>query len=381
MASIIETKFGTWRATIKRKGTKPQYKVFKRKTDAEVWARNIEGAIDRGEHRPAAKGERITFDELVILFLTDKDHGLSTHSINQQKLVPGKLKFWRQEFGFAILRDITPELIDEATERLQKKRIISTAGNDRGQISPSTVRTLLGNLGTVFRYAVTKRFIRETPMRQIHGKPEANDERVRILTDDERVRLLAACDISQTPELPVAVCLSLNTGLRKSELFGLTQERVNITECPKRYQADGLPFVIPPRHILVEITKNGHPRLMPLNDEAVDALESWMQTRPIDDQALVFPSRETPRKPLDIDRPWETALRRAEITDFRWHDMRHCFASELIMSGASVAQVAKLTGHRDLKSLMRYSHLSPEHSHELVARISRQIQVRNGEQK
>jgi integrase len=336
-----------------------------------VWARNIEGQIDRGEHKPAAKGERLTFDELVELFLTDTEHGLPTHSANQQKLVPGKLKFWRKELGHILLRELSPELIDEATEKLQIKRIISTAGNDHGQISPSTVRTLLGNLGTVFRYAVTKRFIRETPMRQIHNKPQPNDERVRILSEDERVNLLATCDISKTPELPVSVRLALNTGLRKSELFGLTQERVNLSESPKRYQDNGLPFVIPPRHILIEITKNGHPRLIPLNADAADALAGWVRIQPIDGKALVFPSRETPRKPLDIDRPWETALRRAEITDFRWHDMRHCFASELIMSGASVAQVAKLTGHRDLKSLMRYSHLSPEHSHELVARLNR----------
>jgi integrase len=371
MATVVQTEFGTWRVTVRRKGTKTLTKTFKRKTDADNWATQTEADINKGEHRPEAKGAGLSFAELWKAFCADDVDGLPSQSATQQKVMPGKVKFWLDAFGYVLLRELTPELIDDAVEQLKQKRIISTAGNDHGQISPSTVRKYLSDLGTVFKYAVTKRFIRETPMRQVHGKPEANDERVRILTDDERIRLLAACDISQTPELPVTVRLALNTGLRKSELFGLTQDRVNITDRAKRYQADGLPFVIPPRHILVEITKNGHPRLMPLNDEAADALASWMRTQPIDAKALVFPSRETPRKPLDIDRPWETALRRAEITDFRWHDMRHCFASELIMSGASVAQVAKLTGHRDLKSLMRYSHLSPEHSHELVARISR----------
>ncbi len=371
MATFVETDSGSWKAIIRRKGAKPLFKTFKRKTDAEVWARNIEGQIDRGEHRPEAKGAGLSFAELWKAFCADDVDGLPSQSATQQKVMPGKVKFWLDAFGYVLLRELTPELIDDAVDLLKQKRIISTAGNDHGQISPSTVRKYLSDLGTVFKYAVTKRFIRETPMRQVHGKPEANDERVRILTDDERVKLLAACDISQTPELPITVRLALNTGLRKSELFNLTWERVNTTDRAKRYQADGLPFVIPRRHILVEITKNGHPRLMPLNDDAAEALASWMRTQPIDAKALVFPSRETPRKPLDIDRPWETALRRAEVTDFRWHDMRHCFASELIMSGASVAQVAKLTGHRDLKSLMRYSHLSPEHSHELVARLGR----------
>lgn len=371
MATITQTKFGTWNVKIRRKGTKTLTRSFARKTDAEVWARNQEAAIDRGEHRPESKGASLSFAELWKAYGADEEGGLLSLSATQQKVMPGKMKFWLDAFGYVLLRELTPELIDDAVERLKHKRITSTAGNDHGQISPSTVRKYLSDLGTVFKYAVTKRFIRETPMRQIHGKPEANDERVRILSDDERVCLLAACDLSQTPELPATVRLALNTGLRKSELFGLTQDRVNTTDRAKRYQAAGLPFVIPPRHILVEITKNGHPRLMPLNDDASEALANWMRAQPIDPKALIFPSRETPRKPLDIDRPWQTALRRAEIDDFRWHDMRHCFASELIMSGASVAQVAKLTGHRDLKSLMRYSHLSPEHSHELVARISR----------
>lgn len=372
MATIVQTEFGTWRVTVRRKGAKTLTKSFKRRTDADNWATQTEAAINKGEYRPEAKGAGLSFAELWKAFCADDADGLPSQSATQQKVMPGKMKFWLHAFGYVLLRELTPELIDETVEALKQKRIISTVGHDHGQISPSTTRKYLSDLGTVFKYAVTKRYIRESPMRQVHGKPKANDERVRILTDDERARLLAACDISQTPELPVSVRLALNTGLRKSELFGLTQDRVNLTNRAKRYQSNGLPFVIPPRHLLVEITKNGHPRLMPLNHDAANALAGWMRTQPIDPAALIFPSRETPRKPLDIDRPWQTALRRAEIEDFRWHDMRHCFASELIMSGASVVQIAKLTGHKDLKSLMRYSHLSPDHSHELVARINRE---------
>ncbi len=72
---------------------------------------------------------------------------------------------------------------------------------------------------------------------------------------------------------------------------------------------------------------------------------------------------------LGLRRPWETALRRAGIEGIRWHDLRHTFASLMLKSGASHIELAKLTGHKDLKSLMRYAHISPEHSSGLVTKM------------
>jgi Phage integrase family len=63
----------------------------------------------------------------------------------------------------------------------------------------------------------------------------------------------------------------------------------------------------------------------------------------------------------DVKNAFQTALETAEIKDFTWHDLRHTFASWLIMKGASLRSVAELLGHRGLRMVMRYAHLSPEH--------------------
>src|SRR4051812_49408463 len=63
--------------------------------------------------------------------------------------------------------------------------------------------------------------------------------------------------------------------------------------------------------------------------------------------------------PTDVKNAFHTALGAADVTDFTWHDLRHTFASWLIMKGASLRSVAELLGHRGLRMVMRYAHLSP----------------------
>src|SRR5262249_45500417 len=63
----------------------------------------------------------------------------------------------------------------------------------------------------------------------------------------------------------------------------------------------------------------------------------------------------------DIKNGWKTAVKRAGITNFRWHDLRHCFASWLVMKGVDLEVVQKLLGHRNIRITQRYAHLSPQY--------------------
>ena len=87
------------------------------------------------------------------------------------------------------------------------------------------------------------------------------------------------------------------------------------------------------------------------------------------DTDLVFPSSIHPDQPVDLRAPWEAALKRAEITDFRWHDLRHSTASYLAMNGATLAEIAEVLGHKTLAMVKRYAHLSEAHTAKVVSRM------------
>jgi integrase len=149
------------------------------------------------------------------------------------------------------------------------------------------------------------------------------------------------------------VVLSLNTGLRRGEVFSLTWHCVN-------FQA---------KTLTVEGTtaKSGQTRHIPLNDEALSVLKAWRkQTQ---GEGLVFPGKDANR--LDnVRKSWAGVLNAAKIASFRWYDLRHDFVSKLVMAGMSLNTVRDLLGHADLSTTLRYAHLAPDHRAQAVALLS-----------
>ena len=76
-------------------------------------------------------------------------------------------------------------------------------------------------------------------------------------------------------------------------------------------------------------------------------------------EARAFSGRKPGGRLLDLPNDWEEFLQKAKIEDFRWHDLRHTFASRLVMAGVDLYTVCKLLGHHDIKMTMRYAHLHP----------------------
>ncbi len=90
------------------------------------------------------------------------------------------------------------------------------------------------------------------------------------------------------------------------------------------------------------------------------------------DTDLLFPSTKGD-KPYEIKKSWEAVLKKAEITDFRFHDLRHSAASYLAMNGASLAEIAEVLGHKTLQMVKRYAHLSEAHTSSVVASMNERI--------
>ncbi len=186
-------------------------------------------------------------------------------------------------------------------------------------------------------------------------KPKEPRGRVRFLSDDERIRLLASCKESNSPYLYAATVLALSTGGRRMEVLGLRWSDIDFVRSV----------------ITLHETKNGERRILPLAGYALTLIKELANSRPPDCD-WVFPGNDR-KAPVDIRTPWENALKRAGISDFKFHDLRHSCASYLAMDGASLAEIAEILGHKTLQMVKRYAHLSDSHTSKVVARMNEKI--------
>lgn len=336
MATITKRtgKNGTsYKVQIRIKGHPAETASFDRLTDAKRWAAETEAAIRQGKHFGIAR--RRSFANLAEKYETSISEHLKSAEARQ-----GHFKYWRQAFDGHTLEDITPALIADAYAKLHKD----------GARSIATANRYLATLSASFTYAVKELgWIERNPCSRVRkGKESAG--RVRYLTDDERTRLLKACKESRNPLLYPACVLALSTGARQSELMNLRWGQVDFGR----------------RTILLREgeTKNGSGRVLPLTGEACELLRDMSKVRDLKDDR-VFPVPAEGRGFGSMRNAWDKALERAQVEDFRWHDLRHTAASYLTMAGVGSMEVAKMLGHKTLQMTARYSHLSPERTVEL----------------
>jgi integrase len=144
------------------------------------------------------------------------------------------------------------------------------------------------------------------------------------------------------------VLLSLNTGLRRGELTSITRGDVDL------------------RAKVVAIcggySKAGRARHIQLNSEAIEVLKRYKKQHSGEGRIFTVHS---------VKKAWGELLTKAKISGFRWHDLRHSFASRLVMKGVDLNTVRELLGHSSLTMTLRYAHLVPEHKAAAVEKLVR----------
>lgn len=339
------------RVKIRLKGYPVQSATFERLTDAKKWAQDIESAIRNGRHFKTSEAKRHTLAELIDRYIGTV---LPTKPKSKDKQT-AQLQWWKEQIGAYTLADVTPALIVHHRDKLGGG--ITVRGTQR---SPATVVRYMAALSHAFTIAVKEwGWIDDSPMRKV-SKPKESRGRVRFLSDDERHRLLKACKESSNTYLYPLVVLALSTGMRHGEIVGLTWDDVDLHRG---------------RAVLHE-TKNGERRAVVITGHVLELLKELAKVRRIDTD-LLFPSRERrpqkPQKPIDLRMAWEAALKKADIRDFRFHDLRHSAASYLAMNGASLAEIAEVMGHKTLQMVKRYAHLSEGHTARVVESMNKKI--------
>ncbi|MCF7986369.1 MAG: site-specific integrase [Methylovulum sp.] len=337
----------TYKAEVRLKGYPAQRATFKRKTDAKKWIQDTESAIREGRHFKTTEAKKHTLGDLVDRYIKDV---LPTKPKQAHAQRP-QLERWKAELGSYVLADITPALIVECRDKLLAEPTPRGA-----QRTPATVVRYMAALSHAFTIAVNEwQWLEDSPMRKVK-KPKEPKGRVRWLDDGEREKLLQACKASTNPLLYPCVILAMSTGMRQGELMGLKWQDVNLK--------DG--------YLILHETKNGERRRIPLSGLGLSLLKEHARVRRID-TTLLFPSERNPQKPIDLRKAYSGALRQSDITDFHWHDLRHCTASYLAMNGASLAEIAEILGHKTLSMVKRYAHLSDGHVSSVVASMNEKI--------
>ena len=207
-------------------------------------------------------------------------------------------------------------------------------------VGPATINREMATLKHALSKAVEWKLLRKTAREELTAikKYQEPDGRLRYLSGQaEADRLLQASNDSLRP----IVVTALHTGMRKGELLSLTWDLVDMTH----------------GFIRLKQTKNGKARALPFN-ETLWSLFSALRTRP--DVPWVFHDAAGHRW-NDIRHPFEAACTVAGLTDFHFHDLRHTFASWLMMRGVPLATVSNLLGHTSPTMTLRYAHLSPKH--------------------
>lgn len=252
-----------------------------------------------------------------------------------------------------------------------------------GGLAPASSNRNITRLKGLLSRAVEWGLLEVHPLAKVRRLKVDQRGRVRYLTGDEERALRAALDareeairserdsanawrtarrqellpdlrgVTFADHLKPLVLLSINTGMRRGEVFNLTWADVNLAG--KVLTVEG------------ETSKSGQTRHIPLNREALSVLEAWKEQGA--SAGYVFPSKDGKR--LDnVKRSWDGVLKAAAVDAFRWHDLRHTFASKLVMAGVPLNTVRELLGHSDLAMTLRYAHLAPDSKASAVELIS-----------
>jgi len=297
----------------------------------EILADNVLNDTD-----PQANKKKAKVYDLESYLLDKYTPWVEAHHADSQKTMKRLKANFLPDIGKHKLGDIKPFAI----ENWRRKKI-------KAGVKPATVNRDINALKAALQRAVNWGLLESNPLTTVKPLRVDNSPNVRYLSDNEEERLRTALDARErrlgTDYLKPMVILSLNTGLRRGEMLNLKWTDVN--------------FSLSMLTIRGHATKSGQTRHIPLNDEALETLKQWQLL--CNGNELVFPS-STGNKLKNVNTPWRRLIKAASITDFRFHDLRHTFASKLVMSGVDLNTVRELLGHADIKMTLRYAHLSTE---------------------
>lgn len=302
------------------------------KKQAEIVLKKRKVEIAEGKFLDIQRHQKVRFQEMAKTYIEAYSRPNKRSSRRDEISLNNLVSF----FGGKCLHEISS--LDIEKYRVERLR----------SVTPATINRELACLKHMFNKAKEWGKTTLNPAAKVKLLREEN-RRVRYLEKEEIGSLLNAC----SDHLKPIVITALNTGMRKSEILGLKWPDVDLRQ----------------RIVYIYETKSGKSRKVDINDWLAETL---IRQRKHPESPYVFCNKNgVPYS--NIRKSFESAKRRAGIKDFRFHDLRHTFASHLVMAGVGLKTVQELLGHQTYQMTLRYAHLSPDHRRAAVNTFSRRM--------
>jgi integrase len=312
----------------------------------------------------SVKGKRVTrvVDNLTIARQTEAaikgDMVRGEYEINHEKKVPALNEVWAKYLPYAkehkkswiddlryYRRHLEPRFGKKALDAIspidieRMKSELKKGLNRRGKsFAAQTIKHQLVILRRLYNLARKwGMYDGKSPMESVE-MPRIDNQKTEFLTDEELTRLLDTLDTWPFKDTVAFIKFALFTGLRRGELFKLTWDDVDFER--------GI--------VTLRDPKGGKTENIPVSMEALDVLKSLTADSP-----FVFPG-ENGKQRTNFNGPWQRIRKAADLPPgFRFHGLRHHFASTLVSAGYDLLVVQKLLTHKDAKTTQRYAHLAP----------------------
>lgn len=320
MASFRKRK-DRWQVQVRKKGSPSVSRTFQSKADARVWARMMEGKIDANDlptnHREL---KAITLAELIRRY--------------RDEVTPAKRS--AKEETYRLNRLLKQKISSIPLDRLSGNEVSKFRDNRLCEVGPQAVRHELNVLAHILRIAIREWGVplSKNPVDQIR-KPIPPKTRDRRLDKDEWKKIVKVCGTTSAVCLLPLITIAVETAMRRMELLRLDWSLLDLEA----------------RTLHIPETKNGSPRTIPLTTRAI---QIFRQLEP-KESGMVFGVTES-----GLRYHWKRLTRRAGIRGLHFHDLRHEAISRFFERGLSVAEVALISGHKDVRQLFRYTHLRAE---------------------
>jgi integrase len=317
----------TYRVEFMREGKRIS-KSFKLKKEAEKFQALLLVDNDLAHSLTNHILTSLSFSDAVKQFL---DQGIGRDPSKQQRLL-----FWASIFGDKPVGKVTRQQIKAELKWLSQNK------------APATLNRYKSSIGSLYSFLLHEFDIDYNPVKGIKQYTE-NNARTRFLSDVELSCLFKVVKKSKWKQLYLLVLMAITTGARRTEMTSLTWDRIDL-----KNKTAHLPK-----------TKNGEQRVLTLTNDVIAELMKFRKGG-----GYVFPHPNNPKLYFsNFDTHWQKALKKSNILNFRFHDLRHTCASILAMNGASLLEIAQVLGHKSITMTQRYSHLCIGHKANLTDRV------------